>query len=101
VPDEDVVAHQHTVVSSTPICVAALASCLDGEVACTTAQRSADPIAPSGHEFTFLQVAGHVDDDHMCSALVHMCGEVRVNFSVTEGSLLQIYEIASPALSKE
>ena len=25
---------------------------------------------------TRSQVVGHVEDEHMCSALVHMCGEV-------------------------
>ncbi|KAI0253468.1 hypothetical protein BJV78DRAFT_1153084 [Lactifluus subvellereus] len=50
--------------------------CLEGEVAYMTARKSADSTALLGHEFTYLQVAGHVDDEHMCSALVHMCGEV-------------------------
>ncbi|KAI0253465.1 hypothetical protein BJV78DRAFT_1153081 [Lactifluus subvellereus] len=50
--------------------------CLEGEVAYMTARKLADPTAPLRHEFTYLQVAGHVDDEHMCSALVHMCGEL-------------------------
>jgi hypothetical protein len=27
----------------------------------------------------FPQVVGHDEDDHMCSALVHMCGEVWID----------------------
>jgi hypothetical protein len=26
---------------------------------------------------TYVQVAGHVEDEHLCSAPVHMCGKVR------------------------
>ena len=92
--------HRHTVAWLTPICVVAPAGYLEGKVAYTTARRSADRTASSGHELTYLQVAGHVDDEHMCSALVHMCGEVRVNFSVTVEHLSRICDIASLAPSR-
>ena len=29
-----------------------------------------------------LQIAGHAEDEHMCSALAHMCGEVRSHLAV-------------------
>ena len=31
------------------------------------------------HVLTFPQVMRHDEDDHMCSALVHMCGEVWID----------------------
>jgi hypothetical protein len=96
----DVFSHQHTDVSLMPICVVAPAGCLEGEVAYTTARRSADRTASLGHELTYLQVAGHVDDEHMCSALAHMCGEVRVNFCVAVRPLSRICDIASLAPSR-
>jgi hypothetical protein len=27
-------------------------------------------------ELTYFEIAGHAEDEHRCSALVHMCGEV-------------------------
>jgi hypothetical protein len=33
-------------------------------------------VVASSHVLNSLQVAGHVEDEHMCSALVHMCSMV-------------------------
>ena len=54
------------------------------------------------HVLTFAgpQVVGHEEDDHVCSALVHMCGEVWICLQ-TVGCSLRPYGNSSPATSEE
>ena len=63
-------------VSSTLICVAILVNSWEGWAASQNAQRWVAAILFQ-LELTRRQVLGHAEDEHMCSALVHMCGEVR------------------------
>ena len=44
---------------------------------------------------TCFQVAGHVGDEHRCSALVHMCGEVRLNSAVLLTHLITVTRFSS------
>jgi hypothetical protein len=49
---------------------------------------------------TYSQVNGHDEDedDHMCSALVHMCGEVRIHFQCCGILLLMMWDYKPCAL---
>ncbi len=53
----------------------------------------------SNHVLNYFQVAGHVEDEHMCSARVHMCGMVRVHFRTSEVFRSEIPDMTSRALS--
>jgi hypothetical protein len=69
----------HAVASSPLTCAASLACYWEGEVVWRTVQGSVVTITFLGCRcFTYEQVVGHAEEDHMCSALVHMCGEVWV-----------------------
>jgi hypothetical protein len=46
----------------------------------------------------YIKVAGHAEDEHMCSALVHMCGEVCYIFGGEDMPRLLTSDIASRAL---
>ncbi len=92
--------HQHTVALSMPTCVVVLASCQETEVVCKIAQRSAEVATCSNHVLNYLQVAGHVEDEHMCSVLVHMCSMVWVYFRIIGFTRSEIRDITSRALSK-
>lgn len=68
----------HNAAALSPLTYAAsLASYREDEVAWKTVRRSAATNAfLECHVLMYEQVAGHDEDEHMCSALVHMCGEV-------------------------
>jgi hypothetical protein len=76
----------HNVAALSPLTYAAnLASYQEDEVAWKTARMSAARnVFFEYHALMYQQVAGHDDDEHMCSALVHMCGEVCIDFKYCE-----------------
>ncbi|KAI9455179.1 hypothetical protein BJY52DRAFT_1224795, partial [Lactarius psammicola] len=67
-----------TSVSSTLTYVVILVSCREAEAVYKIAPRWVDA-TPFQLELMQCQVVGHTEDEHMCSALVHMCGEVRLH----------------------
>ena len=71
--------HYHAAAWSQLICVVNLANYQEGEVAWKIVRKSAAATAffnVTCLRFPGPQVVGHEEDDHVCSALVHMCGEV-------------------------
>ena len=66
-------------------CAAGLATILEGEVAWKNVRKSAATNTFfECHVLIYKQVAGHDEDEHMCSALVHMCGEVWIDLQYCE-----------------
>ena len=50
-----------------------------------------------GSLLTRSQVVGHVEDEHMCSALVHMCGKVCPDSSVSWKYLITVAHSLAPS----
>ena len=72
----------HHAVALLPLtCVASLANYREGEGAWKIVRKSVCRLSVERQVLTYSQVVGHDEDedDHMCSALVHMCGEVWIH----------------------
>ena len=58
---------------------------------------------PMGLNFSLilqqLQIDGHAEDEHMCSALAHMCGEVRFHLAVAR-MFYYVYCVFQPCALK-
>ena len=79
--DPNAPSHLHAVALSPPTYAENLANYLEREAAWSIVRRLVETIGLLDQQFLiYLQVIEHVEeDDHMCSASVHMCGEVWSN----------------------